>query len=125
MDEIRTYQDLRAWQTGRAMVKAIYEATVAFPREERFGLTAQVRRAAVSIPSNVAEGYGRGTRKDYVHFLQTARGSLYEMETQVILADDLGFFMTADTPRMLLVQSGECSRILNGLIRSLEADRNA
>ena len=120
MDEIRSYQDLRAWQTGRVLVKAIYEATAAFPPDERFGLTAQVRRAAVSVPSNVAEGYGRGTRKDYIHFIQTARGSLYEMETQVILADDIGFFSAPDVPRTLLMQSGECSRILNGLIRSLE-----
>ena len=119
MNEIKSYQDLMAWQTARSLVKRIYQATATFPAQEIHGLTNQVRRAAVSVPSNIAEGYGRGTRKDYVRFLQNARGSLYEVETQVILADDLGFLVPS-VSQPLLLQTGECSRILNGLIRSLE-----
>ena len=120
MDEIKSYRDLIAWQTARRIVKAVYDASSAFPAQEIYGLTNQVRRAAVSVPSNIAEGWGRGTRKDYVRFLQNARGSLYEVETQVILANDLGF-VVPEVPERLLLQTGECSRVLNGLIRSLEA----
>jgi four helix bundle protein len=88
---IRSYRDLVAWQQARILVKATYVATKLFPKEETYGLTQQIRRAAVSVPSNIAEGYGRGSRKDYVRFLLTARGSLYELQTQLLLAQDLGY----------------------------------
>lgn len=87
---IRDYRDLRVWQGGRAIVKEIYEFTKALPSDERFGLTNQMRRAAVSIPSNIAEGHSRG-RKEYAHFLAIAIGSVAELETQVILSKDLGY----------------------------------
>ncbi|RPI59311.1 MAG: four helix bundle protein, partial [Planctomycetaceae bacterium] len=77
---IRSYKDLQVWQKSMELAGQIYEATQKFPADERFGLTSQLRRAAVSVPSNIAEGYGRGTRKDYKRFLQVARGSLYELE---------------------------------------------
>ena len=117
-DEIRSYRDLVAWQKARHLVKAVYEATRRFPTEELYGLTQQVRRAAVSVPSNIAEGYGRGSRKDYVRFLQTARGSLYEVDTQMLLAKDLGYLGRAEVEAMQgLIE--ECSKVLHGLISAL------
>ena len=110
---IRDYKDLRAWQLARRLVKQVYEVTRAFPREERFGLAQQIRRAAVSAPSNIAEGYGRGSLKDYIRFLQTARGSLYEIETQLLLAQDLGFVAEGQF-RELVGAIGECVRVLQG-----------
>lgn len=117
--DIRSYRDLKAWQAARVLVKSVYEATASFPPQEVYGLTGQLRRASVSVPSNIAEGYGRGSRKDYIHFLQNARGSMYEVETQIILAQDLNF-LEPQPGEVLLRQAEECSRILNGLIRGLE-----
>jgi four helix bundle protein len=102
-------------------VKAVYQATQKFPREELYGLVSQLRRAAVSIPSNIAEGYGRGTRKDYVHFLQNARGSLYEVQTQLILGQDLNF-IGGDGLKLLMEETNRCSQLLGALIRSLSKD---
>jgi len=85
----QTFRDLIAWQQAKALARQVYEVTRLFPDEERFGLVIQLRRAAVSIPSNIAEGRGRGTKKDFAHFLMQARGSLYEVETQIELANEL------------------------------------
>ncbi len=116
--EIRSYRDLIAWQKGVELCKQVYSVSALFPDAERFGLTAQVRRAAVSVPSNIAEGYGRRRRQDYVRFLDMALGSAYEVETQLILARELGFVETGDVgPCMDLVQ--EVGRVLFGLARSL------
>ena len=87
---VKSYRDLSAWQKARLLVKEVYLLTAAFPVGERFGLVSQMNRAAVSIPSNIAEGYGRATTQDYLHFLRIARGSAYELETQLVLAQDLG-----------------------------------
>ncbi len=89
--EIKTFRDLIAWQKSMMLAKETYKATSLMPDTERFGLTAQMRRAAVSIPSNIAEGHGRQSRPDYIRFLKTARGSLMELQTQVLLAQDLDF----------------------------------
>jgi four helix bundle protein len=106
------------------LVGAIYSVTKSMPESERFGLTSQLRRASVSVPSNIAEGYGRGTTKDYVRFLRAARGSLYEIDTQLLLAVKLNFAtQLAAQPAFDLV--GECSRILVALIRSLEDRSNS
>jgi four helix bundle protein len=115
---IRNYDDLLVWKKARAIVKAVYEVTRTFPAEELYGLTQQLRRAAVSVPSNIAEGYGRGSRKDYVRFLRTARGSLYEMQTQLLVAQDLGY---VDRKRVdgLMKEMAQCSQVLHGLLRSL------
>lgn len=83
---VRHYSDLIVWQKAMDLVVHVYEVTESFPQREVFGLTNQVRRAAVSIPSNIAEGQGRGTTKDFLHFLAIARGSLQEVETQLLLA---------------------------------------
>ncbi len=103
------------------LTRVIYQATRRFPSDERFGLTNQLRRAAVSIPSNIAEGHGRLSDRYLRNFLGTARGSLFELETQVLLAIDLGF-ADAGAADAVLMQAAEVARILNGLLKSLEAD---
>ena len=121
---IRDYRDLLAWQKTRALVKSVYAITRGFPKEELFGLTQQMRKAAVSAPSNIAEGYGRGSRKDYTRFLQIARGSLYEVQTQLLLAQDLGYLkdgQVAPVEQEII----QCCRLLHGLLRSLETHDDA
>jgi len=112
-----TFRNLIAWQKGKQLVRDVYLLTKNFPKEELFGLTSQLRRAAVSIPSNIAEGKGRGTPKDFCHFLVQARGSLFEVETQLELSRDLGFISEDDLAK---TQEGcdELGRILHGLINS-------
>ena len=117
--EIRSYRDLAAWQKARALVKRVYGATALFPSDESFGLVRQIRRAAVSVPSNIAEGYGRGSLGDYIRFLQVARGSLFELETQIILANDLEY-LTEEQTNSLTEDIQQCARILQGLIASLK-----
>jgi four helix bundle protein len=114
---VRTFRDLIAWQKAMELAKLVYRATQDMPPDERFGLTAQMRRAAVSVPSNIAEGHGRETRPDYLRFLRVARGSLMELQTQLTLAEELGF-MNIAPPAIELVR--EVDRVLQGLIRSLE-----
>jgi four helix bundle protein len=116
-------KQLQVWQKAIALCEAIYQATHRFPDDERFGLTTQMRRAAVSIPSNLAEGYGRGTRRDYRQFVRIARGSAFEVETQIIVAQRLGF-LTDDAANVLVSQVREVLRMLNGLIRSLGESRS-
>lgn len=113
------YQDLVVWQKAMSLAKAVYQLTKGFPDDERFGLTSQLRRAAVSIPSNIAEGQGRLTQGEFKQFLGTARGSVFEVETQLLLASEFNYI----DPAVLLSAlelSGEISRMLNGLIKSLE-----
>ncbi|MEX2219599.1 MAG: four helix bundle protein [Phycisphaerales bacterium] len=114
---IRTFRDLIAWRKAVAMVKEIYRLTQSFPDSERFGLSSQLRRAAVSIPSNIAEGFARGTTADYLRFLRIARGSLAEVQTQLVIAHELGFLGSTG---QLSDQIAEVDRVLQGLIRSLE-----
>ncbi len=94
--EIRSYRDLLIWQEGMVLAKQVYAMTRAFPADERFGLTAQMRRAAVSVPSNIAEGQARRGRKEFVQFLSHAEGSLAELDTQLMLAVDLGCCRQSD-----------------------------
>ena len=117
---VQSYEDLRVWQDGIALTEAVYDASRSFPSEERFGLTFQMRRAAVSIPSNIAEGWGRGTRQDYLRFLRIARGSLFELRTQAILAERIGL-LASDPSADLLRRTDHLRRMLHGLIRSLES----
>lgn len=115
---LRTYKDLLVWQKSFRLCVRVYEVSRLFPREERFGLTAQLRRAAVSVPSNIAEGYSRGTRPDYVRFLWVAYGSLGELETQLLLAEELRFGDSEELGPMLMALA-EVERMLKALIRSL------
>jgi four helix bundle protein len=117
--QLRKYQELIAWQKAIALVTEIYSLTAAFPHTEIYGLTSQLRRAAVSVPSNIAEGQGRATRGEFIQFLCHARGSLYEVETQVVIGRNLGY-LTLEQQESLLDTMGELGRILNGLIASLQ-----
>ncbi len=117
---VTSYRDLIAWQKAMDAVTDVYRLTDSFPQREQFGLTNQARRAAVSVPSNIAEGQGRGTTKDYIHFLYISRGSLQELETQLMIAERLGF-APPDQVQPLLARTTEVSRILSGLINALSS----
>jgi len=117
---LKTFKELVVWQKSFALCKRIYRATKAFPADERFGLTSQLRRVAVSIPSNIAEGYGRATTRDYVRFLWIANGSVAELETQLMLANELGL-LSKDQDAGVIDEVAEVERMLKALIRSLDA----
>ena len=119
MSEIRSHRDLVAWQKGFGLGLDVYRVTKSFPDSERFGLISQLRRAAVSVSSNIAEGYGRGSTADYIRFLRAARGSLYEIDTQLLFAARLEFLPQSSYDE-LVERVNECGRILAALIRSLE-----
>jgi four helix bundle protein len=114
----RSYKDLVAWQKAMDLVTATYRATAGFPKDELFGLTSQLRRAAVSIPSNIAEGQGRLSEKEFRYFLGQARGSLMEVETQLQIAENLGYLQKEQTAAVLQ-SCAEVGRILNGLLASV------
>lgn len=111
----QSYRELIAWQKGIDLVTEVYRLTQGFSREELYGLSNQLRRAAVSIPSNIAEGQARFSTKEFHHFLATARGSLVEVETQIIIAEKLKY-LDPEACRCFLEQTAEMGRILNGLI---------
>ena len=110
MSDERGYRKLKVWLASKELVKLVYAKLSCFPPEERYALCDQLRRAVVSIPSNIAEGYGRDTHKDFAHFLSQAKGSLYELDTQLDLAVDLGY-MKRDSA--LDVKIDEISRMLS------------
>jgi four helix bundle protein len=114
----RSYKDLAAWQKAMDLVTATYRSTASFPKDEQFGLTSQLRRAAVSIPSNIAEGQGRLSEKEFRYFLGQARGSVMEVETQIQIAQNLGY-IKAEQTKELLELCAEVGRILNGLLASI------
>jgi four helix bundle protein len=113
------YKDLIAWQKAMNLVNAIYDATDAFPKRETYSLTDQIRRAAVSIPSNIAEGQAHFSNREFLHFLRHSRGSRAELETQLLIAQRRDYLSEAKA-RELLKQADELSRILSGLINSLQ-----
>jgi four helix bundle protein len=116
---LRNYKDLQVWQKAYQLCLEIYKTTGEFPKHELYGITAQIRRAAVSIPSNIAEGYGRKTTKEYIQFLYVAYGSICELETQVLLSGDLGYLAPGESEK-LQDHIGEVERMLKALINSLE-----
>jgi len=116
---IRSYQDLAIWKKAMELVVQVYQLTRRFPREEMHGLTSQMRRAAVSIPTNIAEGWGRGSRKEYIQFLRIARGSLLELETLLAISRSLRYLSQEDMQTTLALVE-EISRMLSGLIASLK-----
>jgi four helix bundle protein len=118
---IKSYRDLEVWQKGMELVMQVYQKTRSFPREEQFGLVGQMRRAAISIPANIAEGHGRTHLKEYLNFLSTAYGSLMELETHIILAERLTYINSE--AQALLKQTSELGRILNGLMKALAASK--
>jgi four helix bundle protein len=114
----RSYKDLIAWQKAMELVTASYRHTSSFPKEELFGLTSQLRRAAVSTPSNIAEGQGRLSQKEFRYFLGQSRGSLMELETQFQIAQNLAFINETKTAD-LLKSCAELGRVLDGLLTSV------
>ena len=118
-----SYKDLIVWQKSRILVRKIYLLTLKLPKEETFGITNQIRRAVISIPSNIAEGYDRGSNKEFVHFLKIAKGSAAEVETQLILCIDLGY-LTLDDIQEVLALHDEIIRMLGTLIIKTEQQLN-
>lgn len=115
-----SYKDLIVWQKAVDLVAEIYKVTDRFPDREKYGLSSQMRRAAVSIPSNIAEGRSRSTKKDFVNFLHVALGSSTELETQLIIGQRLTYIQNSDFQRTT-AQLSEVCRMLHGMIRKLEA----
>lgn len=116
--KVKDYRDLIVWQKAMDLVVEVYEATKKFPKEEIYGLTSQVRRAAVSVPSNIAEGQGRRSTKEFLNRLSIAHGSLREAETQIMIAGRLAYLISREVD-LLLEKAAEVGRLINGLSNSL------
>ena len=117
-----SYRDLRVWRSAMDLVVSIYAETQGFPKEELYGLVSQMRRAAVSIPSNIAEGKGRLTDRGRAHFFSQARGSLLELETQILIAQKLSY-LRESTAKLLIEHSAELGRMLSSLIHSIRPEQ--
>lgn len=116
---ISSYRDLTVWQKGMDLAEACYRLTASFPREEVFGMTSQIRRAAVSVPANIAEGWGRDGKGEFVQFLRIAQGSLKELETHLLLTERVGL-ATAQSTRPILDTAEELGKMLRMLYRSIQ-----
>ena len=114
---LKNYKELKVWQRSYQLCLKIYKVTKIFPKEERYGLTSQIRRSAVSIPSNIAEGYGRKTTADYIRYLYISYGSVCELETQILLSMDLGYIDSAIIEK-IKDEIQQIERMLKGLIKS-------
>lgn len=115
---VQSYRDLRVWQHARILVKEVYGAAKVLPKEEMFGLISQIKRAVISIPSNIAEGSSRRTTKEFIRYINIATGSLAELETQLLLAQDLEY-LAAENVESLLQRTDDIGRMLQGLHDSL------
>ena len=122
MGEIKSFRDLVVWQKSVGLVVEVYAVTGQFPKEEIYGLTSQMRRCAVSVPSNIAEGYGRNTTSDYIRFLRMAIGSLFELMTQIVIAVKLDF-ATEEDLRKIEIAGDEIEKMLISLSRKLDVRR--
>lgn len=111
---LKTHKDLEVWKKSMELGKTVYSFTKSFPKDELYGMVSQMRRAAVSVPSNIAEGAARSTKKEFVQFLYIARGSLSELETQIIFANQLGYLESTEEYLNLIV---EIRKLILGLIR--------
>ncbi|MBS2211604.1 four helix bundle protein [Carboxylicivirga mesophila] len=120
---MKTYKEIHAWQKAMELVTDIYSITDSYPENEKFGLTNQIRRAAVSVPSNIAEGFGRNSLPDFIRFLNIARGSLFELQTQVEISLNLGF-LARDNYGEIDAKTEEIAKLLNALIKSLKKKMN-
>ena len=116
--KVKNYQELIAWQKAMDLVEDVYRASKTFPREEIYGLTSQIRRAAVSLASNIAEGQGRRTSLDFLRHLSIAYGSLREVETRILIAGRL-LYLNSPTTDQVMRRAGEVGKLLNGLMNSL------
>ena len=115
----RSHKDLDVWKKSVRLVVDLYTVTRRFPPDERFGLTSQIRRASTSVPANIAEGWGRGSTKEYIHFLKIARGSLTELDTHLIVSGELGLVDKSESARIETAIS-DIGKMLNRLIKVLE-----
>ncbi len=116
MSSIKSYKELIVWQKAIVLVKEIYKITNSLPEAEKYGLISQMRRCSISVPSNIAEGWGRLSRKNYIQFLRIARGSLFELETQIILTKELDYISDSEKIEGLII---EISKMLNAIIKKL------
>jgi len=121
---IESYRDLTVWQKAMILAKETYRITRPFPRDEIYGLTSQIRRAAVSIPSNIAEGWGRKSRRDFIRFLTIARGSATELESEILLSSEIGY-LSKEIAESFIKDTIEIGKMLNSLIKSLQAKLSA
>ncbi len=115
---LSSFRDLRVWQEAMKLTTEIYRDTAKFPKHEVYGLSQQMRRAAVSVPSNIAEGKGHRSDREFSHFLLHARGSLLELQTQLLIAEELQYLTKEDARRLLAMAEG-VGRALSGLINSM------
>ncbi|MDC9723038.1 MAG: four helix bundle protein [Urechidicola sp.] len=119
---MKTYRELIVWQKSMELVKATYKVSRLFPEYEKFGLSSQIQRCIVSVPSNIAEGYCRNSLNDYIRFLNIATGSLYEFQTQIEIASNLNY-IEKDTFNKIFEDSREIERMMSSLIRKLKQKR--
>ncbi len=117
LNKVTSYKDLVVWQKSIDLVKEIYELTRLFPEEEKFGLTSQIRRSAISIPSNIAEGWGRGSLRSCLNFLRIAQGSLFELETQIYIARELQFISDNHTEKLI----SEIGKMIGSMIYKMKS----
>jgi four helix bundle protein len=120
---MKTFRDLLIWQKAMVLVTNCYKTTNSFPKEEQFGLTSQIKRCSVSIPSNIAEGFGRGTNKEYYRFLNIAMGSLFEFQTQIEIAYNLGYISEVDF-NSIYEDSREVERMLSSFMNKIKSSLN-
>jgi four helix bundle protein len=120
---LQSYRDLKVWQKSIELVMSVYQLVKQLPDEEKYGLISQMRRAAVSIPANIAEGYGRTRRGEYLRHLSIAKGSLYELETHLVIAVRLNFVEREETKNIWDIAQ-DVGKMLNKLIQSLTKDEN-
>ncbi|HNB80827.1 MAG TPA: four helix bundle protein [Chitinophagaceae bacterium] len=116
---MKSYQELEVWKKSKEIVLDIYRASNSFPTEEKYGLISQIRRASISVPANIAEGHGRNHTRDTLQFLHISRGSLYELETLLILSNELNY-LKINTLNSIAEKITECIKMLNGLINYFE-----
>ena len=120
MSAIQSYKDLLIWQKGIQIVVLTYKLAKSFPQEELYALTSQIKRASVSIPSNIAEGYGRNTEKSLSHFIDISRGSLFELETQLLIAKELDFIVDFELFEKVNFLIQEESKMINAFSKSIQ-----
>lgn len=122
-NKIISYKDLIAWQKGIELTTIIYKTLSSFPVEEKYGLISQISRSATSIPANIAEGWGRDSSQNFINYLKIAKGSLYELETHLIVSKNINY-ISAETLEDVQIKIDEISKIINGLIKSIQLSKH-
>ncbi|POS01202.1 four helix bundle protein [Flavobacterium croceum DSM 17960] len=123
MSEIKSYKDLLIWEKGIEIVALTYKIVSSFPKDELYALSSQIKRSSISIPSNIAEGYGRQSTQNYIQFIKIARGSLCELETQLLVAKKLDFIQDEKLFSELINQITEESKMINSFLNKLEKSK--